>query len=545
MDIRRRNLMGQVSNTPDITITNIKGSWGESSKTVSGYQVYESKGSYLIDSGYDLAKVTFFGHPNFTFLYGSYAESSYDYMLVSPLDYSSAQNWTGSSYSGGLLSTSGKQSSSAPNLSYTFTNDGGEHFFYILYRKDGSVNKGDDRGYIAFRQPNYLEVSNLQTSVSCLSQNITYTVASDLSWSVSTSDSWITLSTNNGSEDSQVTALVALNEGSSRTGYITFTAENKIVTCTVTQQAYSISVPSSVSISYNTPYTVQINSPLPLNVTSDSEWLNCEVVSSNSLYNLKLTALIESESGEECVVTITSGPITKNITVKLMSSLQYISDGLIFELDGLDKRSTGSYCWVDKVGGKTFTNAGGVEELSNGFRFKGTSTSYLTGNFSALTSTSYNNCTIEVVLKSSLESGAWAPVVIFGDWSSTSTSQYIGVGANYNSSVNYNHSLSFLARSKNGSTNCYKMPSNVLMTASLKSNQPIMANQEYYSETSTTSMTTASNRTNARVGGRVDGSNVVSFKGDIHAIRVYNRLLTEDEILYNQNIDIQKYNIPI
>jgi hypothetical protein len=175
-----------------------------------------------------------------------------------------------------------------------------------------------------------------------------------MSWSVNTSDSWITLSTNNGSGSSQITATVTLNEGTSRTGYVTFTSENKIVTCTVTQQAYSISVPSSVYISYNTPYVVEINSPLPLNVTSDSEWLSCEIVQSDSLYNLVLTALIESESGEECVITITSGSVTENITVKLSSSLQYISDGLVFELDGLDKRSTDSYCWVDKIGGMTF-----------------------------------------------------------------------------------------------------------------------------------------------------------------------------------------------
>ncbi len=58
-------------------------------------------------------------------------------------------------------------------------------------------------------------------------------------------------------------------------------------------------------------------------------------------------------------------------------------------------------------------------------------------------------------------------------------------------------------------------------------------------------MKTVSNKTQARIGGRVDGSNIVTFKGDIHAIRVYNRLLTEDEILYNQTIDIKKYNIPI
>jgi hypothetical protein len=58
-------------------------------------------------------------------------------------------------------------------------------------------------------------------------------------------------------------------------------------------------------------------------------------------------------------------------------------------------------------------------------------------------------------------------------------------------------------------------------------------------------MRPASNKPQARIGGRVDGSSIVTFKGDIHAVRVYNRLLTEDEILHNQNIDIQKYNIPI
>ena len=330
MGIRRRNLMGQMPITANVTIENVKGSWGESSKTMSGYLVYESKGSYNVNSGYDLAKVTFSGYPSFNFIYGSNAESSYDYMMISPLDYSYAQNWTGSSYTGYLLSTSGKQSSSAPNLSYTFTNDGGEHFFYVLYRKDGSVNSGADRGYIAFRQSNYLEVSNTQTSISCLSQNITYTITSDMLWNVNTSDSWITLSTNNGSGSSQVTATVTLNEGTSRTGYITFTSKNKTVTCVITQQEYAINVPTSVSISYNKPYTIELNSPLPISVVSDSEWLSYEIVQSNSLYNLVLTALIESESGEECEIAITSGSITKNITVKLRSSLQYISDDLIF-----------------------------------------------------------------------------------------------------------------------------------------------------------------------------------------------------------------------
>ena len=85
-----------------------------------------------------------------------------------------------------------------------------------------------------------------------------------MSWSVSTSDSWITLSTNNGSGNSQITATVTLNEETSRTGYITFTSKNKIVTCTITQQEYSINAPSLVSVSYNKPYTIALNSPLQI-----------------------------------------------------------------------------------------------------------------------------------------------------------------------------------------------------------------------------------------------------------------------------------------
>lgn len=117
-----------------------------------------------------------------------------------------------------------------------------------------------------------------------------------------------------------------------------------------------------------------------------------------------------------------------------MGAMQYISDGLIFELDGLDKGITSSYCWVDKVGGITFTNVGGVEELNDGFRFNGTSTSYLRGS-SVLDSVRYDNCTIEIVLKSDLASGNWAPVVMFGDWNDTSSSYYIGVAALYSSHV--------------------------------------------------------------------------------------------------------------
>jgi hypothetical protein len=77
------------------------------------------------------------------------------------------------------MTTSGKQNSTAPNLSYTFTNDGGEHFFYIMYKKDGSVNSGADRGYIGFRQDDYLFASITEFSVSHVNSSTSFSISTD------------------------------------------------------------------------------------------------------------------------------------------------------------------------------------------------------------------------------------------------------------------------------------------------------------------------------------------------------------------------------
>ena len=224
---------------------------------------------------------------------------------------------------------------------------------------------------------------------------------------------------------------------------------------------------------------------------------------------------------------------------------EYIQDGLVFELDGTDKKSHGDICWTDKVGGMTFTNMGEVEELCNGFRFDGTAESYLSGN-DTLKNVTYNNCTIEVVILPKVDYGVWNPVVMFSDWDDAQTNQ-VGIVIWYNASSNYEHSMSFNTKAKNGSTCAYVIPRNTLITAAVKSNQPIVINHSTYSQISNTSCSSGSNRDAAYIGARVDGhlNNTVLFKGDIYAIRVYNRLLTEDEINHNQTIDIAKYNIQL
>ena len=219
----------------------------------------------------------------------------------------------------------------------------------------------------------------------------------------------------------------------------------------------------------------------------------------------------------------------------------YIQDGLVFEVDGTDKHSNYNYCWVDKIGGIGFTKSGNVIEIDNGFRFNGTSNSILKGS-TTLQNCIYNQCTIEIVLRSSIPYGAWSPVVSFCDWNVTSKN-YIGVSILNSSHVNYIHSIGFSSKSSSGTLHTYTLPKDSLVTVSIKDRQPILVNKELISTTTATNRTVFSNRKYAYIGGRVDGSTITTFTGDIYAIRVYNRLLTHDEMIHNQQIDIIKYDI--
>ena len=113
------------------------------------YESYSNKGT--ANSGASMY-INIDGYTNFKFYIRSYAESNYDYVMVSQLDKTLAYN---TSYSDGTLvkaHTRGKQQSGTALSNYTlveFTNiDGGVHTIQIIYRKDSSTNSGNDRGYV-------------------------------------------------------------------------------------------------------------------------------------------------------------------------------------------------------------------------------------------------------------------------------------------------------------------------------------------------------------------------------------------------------------
>lgn len=114
--------------------------------------VYRSASNYHVDSGVATMYITIKDCSSFKMYIRSYAESTFDYVMVSQLD----KTITGSSsYNDTTLvkaHTRGNQQSGTALSNYTlveFTGiSSGEHTITVVYKKDGSANNGDDRGYV-------------------------------------------------------------------------------------------------------------------------------------------------------------------------------------------------------------------------------------------------------------------------------------------------------------------------------------------------------------------------------------------------------------
>lgn len=142
---------------PKIYSVELNGQW-ELSTTITNpdnnvydgvYQSYSNKG---VHNSAAVMYIDIENYENFKIFIRSYAESSYDYVMVSQLDTTIT---SGSSYSNTTLvkaHTRGKQSSTTSISGYTlveFTEiPKGKHRITVLYRKDSSANSGDDRGYV-------------------------------------------------------------------------------------------------------------------------------------------------------------------------------------------------------------------------------------------------------------------------------------------------------------------------------------------------------------------------------------------------------------
>lgn len=204
----------------------------------------------------------------------------------------------------------------------------------------------------------------------------------------------------------------------------------------------------------------------------------------------------------------------------------YIQNGLFLHLDGAD--CTGS-TWTDKVSGRILSLSGSVPSVSNGgVVFNGASVFYNTEIVPPL----YNAATIEVVLNNRV---------------SESTGKWI-VGHNLNDGICYTINSGNLESSfRLGSTKYQRRKGSkrgVIYTHSITTS---------YNIANKVAAALGSNDNWGlgycfSVGGKITNSSYARdkmCKSTVYQIRIYNRQLTQSEILYNQSIDIKKYNISV
>jgi hypothetical protein len=114
--------------------------------------VYRSVKSKGVSNGYDTMYIDIVGYDTFKLYVRSYAESGYDYVMVSQLDQTITGSTSDTNTTLVKASTKGKQNGTATISGYTlveFTGiDGGEHRITVVYRKDSSGDNSDDRGYV-------------------------------------------------------------------------------------------------------------------------------------------------------------------------------------------------------------------------------------------------------------------------------------------------------------------------------------------------------------------------------------------------------------
>lgn len=197
----------------------------------------------------------------------------------------------------------------------------------------------------------------------------------------------------------------------------------------------------------------------------------------------------------------------------------YISDGLVFHLDGSDFDSQ-NMKWTDKIGNIVFNMYNVSLYNGKGVKFNGNTNSY--GRSSTIVNYSYTTSTIEIVQYRYAQSG-----FVF-DPANASAIRYIQGG----SYVNFTYG----AASKRSGISTQSL--NKISTHSINMDRDVFNGTSYNFVSNDTWSASSSN---TYLGIRNGAS--YPLNGIIYQIRIYNRKLSLQEILYNQEQDKKRYGI--
>lgn len=205
----------------------------------------------------------------------------------------------------------------------------------------------------------------------------------------------------------------------------------------------------------------------------------------------------------------------------------YITDGLIFWLDGIERGGvTGQ--WKDLIGGKIFTLVG-CTESTDGVTFAGTTSSY--GVCTGAISSNWQTETIEIATSPTQRSNACL-------LSPSGANSPVGIGYINNSglsecSINLDGTR-YARFSGIASPGWNRFGGN--------KDRAIINGSTVLGRGSDDSWG-KNQSNNTYLGVRYTTSFSRPYSGKIHSVRIYDRLLSADEIKANQAVDAQRFNL--
>ena len=211
-------------------------------------------------------------------------------------------------------------------------------------------------------------------------------------------------------------------------------------------------------------------------------------------------------------------------------NLDYVTNGLIFHLDGINK-GTGAD-WVDLIGGIQLNTRTGYECTStlNSWSFPGDNYYYLSSTNDAWSSIGgSDDFTIEVC---------------YNNLNTSARTFLFGFGGSSNSKYPiFYHDGTYITWIQGGyKYNASSMTGNAKYTVSLN-NDSGLVNGQLIQKTSSTDYWDEGH-TDIRIGSASRGGAASApAKGDIYSIRIYNRRLSQSEQLQNQRVDNIRFNL--
>ena len=214
---------------------------------------------------------------------------------------------------------------------------------------------------------------------------------------------------------------------------------------------------------------------------------------------------------------------------RLLIDEKYIQDGLVFWLDGI-KKGNNPLQWSSLIGNYTFDLID-CTFLNNSVQFNG--------------STSYGIMTQDSIIASATTGTIEVCYNILNPMDNTQSILFTGGIYSNRSQIGmavYNIDRTCLSDFRNTGNRKRWNTSASKATTSLSLNKCI-SNGSIIS-TYTIFSSFAPNIDNSfTIGYRKYSSNEMRLNGNIYAIRMYNRILTDNEVLHNQKIDNRRFNL--